>query len=118
MNGKDKVIFTDGSSGLAKDFCESCSMDVSVQGRKMWSILNQDTLDLIERNLILSLVVELGRARRLVVGDVLRGFKRAVVLQVRGDAGRPEGTVPDPGLDASAARPPLDHAVGVLLPLR
>jgi len=24
--------------------------------------------------------------------------------------------VPDPRLDASAARPPLDHAVGVLLP--
>ena len=32
-------------------------------------------------------------------GDVLRGFERALVLQVGG-----------------AARPPLDHAVGVLLP--
>ena len=51
-----------------------------------------------------------------MVGDVLRGFKRALVLQVRGDAGRPEGMVPDPRLNASAARPPLDHAVGVLLP--
>jgi hypothetical protein len=28
-----------------------------------------------------------------VVGDVLRGFKRAVVLQVRGEAGRSEGMV-------------------------
>jgi len=45
-----------------------------------------------------------------VVGDVLRGFKRALVLQVRGDAGRPEGVVPDPRLDASAARAPLDQA--------
>ena len=44
------------------------------------------------------------------------GFQRAVVLQVGGDAGRPEGMVPDPGLDAGVARPPLDHAVGVLLP--
>jgi hypothetical protein len=43
-------------------------------------------------------------------------FKRALVLQVRGDAGRPEGMVPDPHLNVSAARPPLDHAVGVLLP--
>ena len=51
-----------------------------------------------------------------MVGDVLRGFQRALVLQVRGDAGRPEGVVPDPGLDAGAARPPLDHPVGVLLP--
>jgi hypothetical protein len=47
-----------------------------------------------------------------VVGDVLRGFERALVLQVRGDAGRPEGMVSDPRLDAGAARPPLDHPVG------
>lgn len=32
---------------------------------------------LIEGNLILSPVVELRRPRRLVVGDLLRGFKRA-----------------------------------------
>ena len=66
--------------------------------------LNQYPFDLIERNLVLSAVVELGRARRLVVGDVLRGFERALVLQVPGDAGRPEGMVPDPRLDAGAAR--------------
>ena len=41
-----------------------------------------------------------------MVGDVLRGFKRALVLQVRGDAGCPEGMVPDPRLDAGAARAP------------
>jgi hypothetical protein len=35
-----------------------------------------------------------------VIGDVLRGFKRSLVLQVRGDAGRPEGMVTDPDLDA------------------
>ena len=58
--------------------------------------LNCNPLDLIERNLILPAVVELRRPRALVVGDVLRGFKRALVLQVRGDAGRPEGMVPDP----------------------
>lgn len=38
-----------------------------------------------------------------MVGDVLRGFERALVLQVGGDAGRPEGVVADPGLDAGAA---------------
>ena len=51
-----------------------------------------------------------------MVGDVLRGFERALVLQVGGNAGRPERMVSDPGFDAGAARPPLDHAVGVLLP--
>jgi hypothetical protein len=30
-----------------------------------------------------------------------------LVLKVRGDAGRPEGMVSDPRLDASAARPPV-----------
>jgi hypothetical protein len=52
-------------------------------------ISNRNALHLIGRNLILSPVVELGRPRRLVAGDVVRGFKRAVVLQVRGDASRP-----------------------------
>lgn len=88
-------------------------------GWAAWGVvLNRNALDLVERNLILPPVVELGRPRALVVGDVLRGFKRAVVLQVRGDAGRPEGVVPDPGLDAGATRASLDHAVGVLLPHR
>jgi len=32
------------------------------------------------------------------------------------NAGRPEGVVPDPRLDASAARPPADREAGVLLP--
>jgi len=38
------------------------------------------------------------------------------VLQVRGDAGCAESMVPDPRLDVRAARPPLNHRVGVLLP--
>jgi len=37
-------------------------------------------------------VLELRRARRFVVGDVLRDFELAVVFQVGGDAGRAEGT--------------------------
>ena len=53
--------------------------------------LNCDPLDFIERDLILPPVVELGRPRRLVVGEVLRQFELAAVLQVRGDAGRAEG---------------------------
>ena len=77
---------------------------------------NRNSLHLIERNLVLPSVVELRRPRALVIGDVLCGFQRAVVLQVRSDAGCPESVVPDPRLDASVARPPLDHAVGVLLP--
>jgi len=47
---------------------------------------NRDPLHFIERNLVLPPVVELGRPRALVVSDVLRGFKLAVILRVFGDA--------------------------------
>jgi len=73
--------------------------------------LNRNPLDLVERNLILAAVVELRCPRALVVGDVLRGFKRALVLPVRGDALARKVLVPDPRLDAGAARPPVDNAI-------
>ena len=59
-------------------------------------IINQIAipLDLIEGNLILPSVVELGRPRVLVVRDVLRDFELAAVFQIRGDAGRP--AIPGP----------------------
>jgi hypothetical protein len=54
----------------------------------LWKLLNQYPLHLVEWNLILSPVAKLGRSWRLVVGDVLCGFEGALVLKVRGDAGR------------------------------
>jgi len=77
--------------------------------------LDRNPLDLVERTLILPAVVKLRRSRRLVVGARLLQACPCS-SQVRGDAGRPEGMVPDLRLDASAARPPRDHAVGVMLP--
>jgi hypothetical protein len=50
-----------------------------------------------------------------MVGDLLRHFEFAAVLQIRRDAGRPEGMIADPRLDAGRFRPPADDAVGVLL---
>jgi len=40
-------------------------------------------------------VIELRRARRLVPGNVLRHFERTAVLQIRRDAGCPEGVIAD-----------------------
>lgn len=40
-----------------------------------------------------------------MVGDVLCRFRRGLAFQVRGAAGRAEGMVPVPGLDAGAAVP-------------
>jgi hypothetical protein len=63
-------------------------------------------------------IVELGCVRGLVVGDVLRVFEHALVLEVCGDAGRAEGIAADAGLDARRLRAPLNHAVGVHVPHR
>ena len=42
-----------------------------------------NALDLVERNLVVPPVVELRSPGAFVVGDVLRCFKRALVLQVK-----------------------------------
>jgi hypothetical protein len=53
-----------------------------------------------------------------VVGDRLRVFERALVLEVGGNSRRTERVVADPGLDARVCGPALNHPVGVLLPHR
>jgi hypothetical protein len=50
-----------------------------------------------------------------MVGDLLRDFQLAAVLQIRRDAGRAEGMIANPRFDAGCFRPPADDAVGVLL---
>ena len=62
--------------------------------------LNGDSRYFVQRDLLLAAVVEHGGAGKLVVGDVLRRFQGAVVLEVGGDAGGAEGVVADAGLDA------------------
>ena len=58
--------------------------------------LDHDPLNFIEGDLIAGSVIELGRLRRLVSGDLLRLLDGAAVLQVGGDAGGPEGVAADP----------------------
>jgi hypothetical protein len=50
-----------------------------------------------------------------MVGDLLRHFQLAAVLQIRGDAGRTESMIADARFDAGRSRAPADDAVGVLL---
>ena len=50
-----------------------------------------------------------------MVGDLLRHFQLAAVLQIGRDAGRPEGMIANPRFDAGRFRAPADDAVGVLL---
>jgi hypothetical protein len=50
-----------------------------------------------------------------MVGDLLRDFQLAAVLQIRRDAGRPKGMIANPRFDAGRFRASADDTVGVLL---
>jgi hypothetical protein len=50
-----------------------------------------------------------------MVGDLLRDFEFAAVLQIRRDAGRAESMIANPRFDAGRFRASPDDAVGVLL---
>ncbi len=57
--------------------------------------LNHNLLYLVERDLVVGAVIELGGLRGFVVGDLLGLLDGAAVLEVGGDAGGPEGVVAD-----------------------
>jgi hypothetical protein len=79
------------------------------------SFLDRDALDLVERNLVLPTVVELGRPRRFMVSDLLRYFQLPAVPQIGRDAGRPEGMIANACFNAGRFGAPADDAMSVLL---
>jgi hypothetical protein len=50
-----------------------------------------------------------------MVGDLLRHFQLAAVLQIRRNAGRAEGVIANARFDTGRFRAPADDSVGVLL---
>ena len=60
------------------------------------SNLQNNALDLIERDLIVSAVIELGRTRALVRRDPLGVFEQTAVEQIYRDPRRPEGVTAEP----------------------
>src|ERR1039458_6663422 len=62
---------------------------VLLDGKQVSS--DSNPLNFIQRDLVARAVVELGGSWRLVGGDRLGVLDRTSVLQVRGDAGGPEG---------------------------
>jgi hypothetical protein len=76
--------------------------------------LNRNALHLVEAQLVAPAIVELW-VRVEAWSPWRRHFERATVLQIRRDAGRPEGVIADLGFDAGAGGAPADHGVGILL---
>jgi hypothetical protein len=77
--------------------------------------LDPDALDFIERNLILSPVVEPGRLCACMVGHLLCQFKLSSVAQVLGDAGGTEVVAADLCVDRGVTGSAADHPVDVCL---
>ncbi len=79
------------------------------QGHKK---LDHDPLYLIQAHIIAAPIVELGGARRRMIGHVRRLFQRPAVLQVSGDAGGTERVIAHSSIDAGSKRPTLPHGIG------
>ena len=75
--------------------------------------LNQNPLDLVERDLVVASVVEPGGAGGFVVGHLLRHFEFAPVPQILRDAGGAEAVAAYFRLDARVEGAAADHAVHV-----
>ena len=73
---------------------------------------NRDAFDLVEGEVVISPVVELGRLRRFVVGHLLGLFQRPSVEQVVRDPGGPEAVTANRGKNPGLPGPPLDHLEG------
>ena len=79
------------------------------------TLLNRDPLHLVERDLLGPPIIKLCRACAGMVRHLRGLLKRAAVLEIRGDAGRPERVIADLGRDLGRPRSPLDHRIGVCL---
>jgi len=77
-------------------------------------LLKNDPFHLIESDLIVAPIVELGGARALVRRHLLRVFEQPAVEQIDRDAGRPECVTAQLRDDPGRERPPHDHPPGVL----
>ena len=88
--------------------------DFSSQTLSMTPELQNDALDLVERDLIVAAIVELGRARALMRRHLLGVLEETAVEQIDGDAGRPKAVAAEPSEEAGRAGAADDHAPGVL----
>ncbi len=62
----------------------------TLNGNPVETSLNSDLLDLVERDLVVGAVVELGGAGTLVGGHGLRVLEGAAIVEIGGDAGGAE----------------------------
>ena len=75
--------------------------------------LHSDSFDLIETDVIMAPIIELGGAGAGVIGHGRGVLQGAPVLQIGGDPCRPKTMVAHLGRNPSRHRPPADHGIGI-----
>jgi hypothetical protein len=70
---------------------------------------DQNSLDLIQANGIIGAIIELRRARRLVICDLLRVLDYTTVLQISGDPGGSESVAAGRLGQSGLSGAPFDH---------
>jgi len=91
--------------------CQNSDGRIS-DGSKLISIVHRSDhypLDQIERDFVTGAVIEPRRLRAGVVGDLLGLLPRALVVEVVGDSGDPEGVAADGRFDPGPLCPAADH---------
>src|ERR1700751_1862843 len=72
--------------------------------------LQHNPLHLIERDLVVTAILKLGRARALMRRHLLGVLEEAAVEQIDGDAGRAEAVAANPRQESGSLGPAYDHA--------
>ena len=75
---------------------------------------DRNPLHLIQRDLIPSPIIQLGRPRAFMRGDRLRVFDCSTILEVGSDARGSEGVAAGGVGETGCLSPPLDHAQNVI----
>jgi hypothetical protein len=78
------------------------------------AILDENSFNLIHRNLVVPPIVQSRRPRRFVSSHLLRELAPATIAQVLSDPRGPERVIADPSLDAddSTGSPPIHRYAG------
>lgn len=78
-------------------------------------LLNSNPLDLIEADVVVPPVIELGCTGTGMICHGSGVFQRAAILQISSDPGRSEAVISHSGLNAGRGSSPADHHIGISL---
>jgi hypothetical protein len=92
--------------------------DISGIKQRLLHLSDHNPLDLIETHFVAPAIIELRRARRGMVCHRGGLFKRAAVLEIGSDPGRPEAVIAELGFNAGRRGAPAATSAGTVAPFQ